>query len=60
VNESDAQFPLIIAVIVGGLATSWLLRKVRPGMAPMRRLILVVVGAVLIGGVIYGAIFGRS
>jgi hypothetical protein len=57
VNESHSQAPLILTVIVAGLLVSWVIRKVQPGMPLVRRLLFIVGGGVILGGVIYGVIF---
>jgi len=59
VNESESQIPLLLTVLLGAFAVSWLLRKVAPAMNPVRRLLFTLAGGVVLGGVVFGVLFNR-
>jgi hypothetical protein len=57
VNESDSQLPLLVMVLVGAFAVSWVLRKLAPAMNPVRRLLITLGGGIVVGGILFGAVF---
>jgi uncharacterized membrane protein len=59
VDQSESQIPLLVMVIFGALAVSWVLRKLAPAMNPFRRLLYTLAGGVVLGGVLFGVLFNR-
>ncbi|HEV2087467.1 MAG TPA: hypothetical protein VGR21_04050 [Cryptosporangiaceae bacterium] len=49
----------LVAVVAAAVTLAWVLRRVAPGMRPLRRLVWIVVGSVLLGGFFYGAMLVR-
>lgn len=55
----ESMVPVVITMVLAGAAVSWVQKRFRPGLPLGRRLMVVAVGAVVGGGMIYGAIFSR-
>lgn len=49
----------LLVVVASAAVLTWALRRVAPGMPPLRRLLWIVLGAVVLGGFAYGALLAR-
>lgn len=58
-NESQPAL-LWIFVIGGGILIGWVVRKFRPQTPFLRKVLYIVVGGFLIGGVLYGFVYRDS
>ena len=58
-DTTPSVLPMVVMMIVGAAAIFWLLRRFRPGMPMARRTLWVVGGGIVLGGLIYGAVFAR-
>jgi hypothetical protein len=58
VNSSDT-IPLILMVLLGAALVAWALRRLRPAMPPLRRMVFILGGGFVVGGALYGAILNR-
>jgi hypothetical protein len=56
---TEAQVPILLAVVIAGALVAWVLRRVRPGLPFFTRVLYVVGGGILIGGALYGMIVSR-
>jgi hypothetical protein len=56
---NELPVPAILATILGAVMVAWLLRRARPAMPPLRRLMYIVGGGILVGGFLYGMILTR-
>ncbi len=49
----------LLAVLATAAVLIWVLRRIAPGMSPVRRLLWIVLGSVVLGGFVYAALIGR-
>ena len=56
---TESQVPILLMVVLGGVLVAWLLRRFLPGMPFTRRMVYIVGGGILIGGVFYSAVMNR-
>jgi hypothetical protein len=57
--DSEATVPALLAVAAGAYAVAWTLRRLRPGLPAGRRLVYILGGGIVVGGMLYGMILGR-
>ena len=58
--DNEAALPILVLMVVGGVLVAWVLRRAAPKMALTRRVLWIVGGGMVVGGVVYAVIFSRS
>jgi hypothetical protein len=58
-QDNPNAFVIIVFVILAGLLLNWAQRKWMPGMSRTTRLFVIGGGALVLGGVFYGYIYGQ-
>jgi hypothetical protein len=59
-DSNEAALPILALMVVGGVLVAWVLRRVAPKMPVTRRVLWIVGGGMVLAGVIYAVVFGRS
>jgi hypothetical protein len=58
--DNEAALPILVLMVVGGVLVAWVLRRAAPKMALTRRVLWIVGGGMVVGGVVYAVVFSRS
>jgi hypothetical protein len=57
--DSRVPVPAILAVILGAVATGWVLNRARPGLPFTRRLLYIAIGGLVAGGMVYRVVLNQ-
>jgi hypothetical protein len=60
VDESQSQLPMLLMMAGGAAAVWWVLKRFASKMPLTRRLMVIAIGGVVLGGILYGLIYSPS